>query len=73
VFLYPVGSVGHVLHSDAPRPQNIDELFFLLGLKWYGFDKKCIGTPYAKLVAFHTFLHLVGSMGHVVLFVASGV
>jgi hypothetical protein len=24
-------------------------------------------------VAFHTFLHLVGSMGHIVLFVASGV
>jgi hypothetical protein len=28
---------------------------------WYGFDKRCIGTHYAKLV----FLQQVGSAGHI--------
>jgi hypothetical protein len=34
----------------------------VLGSDWYGFDKKLIGSRYAKLV----FLHPVGSVGHVV-------
>jgi hypothetical protein len=31
VFLQLVGSVRHILNSDASRLQNIDALFFMLG------------------------------------------
>jgi hypothetical protein len=31
VFLHPVGSAGHVVHSCASEQQNIDALFFMLG------------------------------------------
>jgi hypothetical protein len=31
VFLYSLGSVGHVVHSSASGPQNIDALFFMHG------------------------------------------
>jgi hypothetical protein len=34
VFLHPVGSTGHVVHSGASRVQNIDTLFFML--EWAG-------------------------------------
>jgi hypothetical protein len=35
-FLHSVGSAGHVVHSCASEPQNIDALFFLL--RWARFD-----------------------------------
>jgi hypothetical protein len=31
VFLHLVGTSGHVVHSDAFRPRNIDAQFFMLG------------------------------------------
>jgi hypothetical protein len=31
VFLHQVGSAGHVVHSGASGPPNIDALFFLIG------------------------------------------
>jgi hypothetical protein len=62
VFLHPVGSAGHVVHSGSPEPQNINELFFMLGWLRCGFHKKCTRTRYAELL----FLHPVGSVGHIV-------
>jgi hypothetical protein len=59
VFLHPVGSVGHVVHSSV---RNVDALFFVLGWDLYGFGKKGIGTRYTELV----FLHLFGSAGQAV-------
>jgi hypothetical protein len=48
----------------ASRALNIDALFLMLWWDWYGYDKKCAGIHYAKLV----FLHQVGSKGHIVHF-----
>jgi hypothetical protein len=77
--LHPVESAGHIMHpvrprhemsthyfsfSGASRALNIDALFLMLGWDWYGYDKKCAGIHYAKLV----FLHQVGSKGHIVHF-----
>jgi hypothetical protein len=53
--------VGHILHSGV---QNIGVLCFMLDWDLHGFHKKRAGTRCAELV----FLHLVGSMGHVVHF-----
>jgi hypothetical protein len=67
LFLPPVGSAGHIVHSSASGARNVDTLFFMLGWDQYGFDNKCIGTHYAELL----FSHSVGSVGHVLHFSAS--
>jgi hypothetical protein len=68
VFLHPVLSAGHVVHSDACGAQNFDALFFMLGWDCCHFHKKCVGTRYVELVS----LHLVGYAGHVEHLGASG-
>jgi hypothetical protein len=60
--------VGHVVHSDASGPRNIDALFFLLLWTWCSFYKKRVETRYVQLVFFHP----VGFAGHVVHSGASG-
>jgi hypothetical protein len=40
VFLHPVGSVGHVVHSGVYRARNVEALFFLLRWDQNGFHKK---------------------------------
>jgi hypothetical protein len=56
------------VNSGAPGAQNVNKVFFMVGVGPYRFDKKRPGTRYAKLV----FLHPVGSVGHVVYSIASG-
>jgi hypothetical protein len=62
MILHPVGSVGHIMHSDASGTRKVDVLVFMLGWDQYGFHKKRTWTPYAELV----FLHPVGYTVHVV-------
>jgi hypothetical protein len=62
VFLYPVGSTGHVVQSGATGTQNVDALFFMLAWPRYGFHNKRVGRCYAELM----FLHPNGSTGHLV-------
>jgi hypothetical protein len=61
VFLHPVGSVGHLVHSRASAHAKRFPIFFMLQWDRYGFDKKRIGTRYAELM----FLHSLRSTGHV--------
>jgi hypothetical protein len=61
VFLHPMGSAGHVVHSGASGVRNVDALFFMLGWDPYRYHKKHAGTCYAELV----FLHLVGCAGNI--------
>jgi hypothetical protein len=58
VFLHPVGSTGHVVHSARPGCETSEHYFSCLGGS--GMDsKKHNGTHYVELV----FLHLAGSAG----------
>jgi hypothetical protein len=68
MFLYPVGSPGHVVQSGVSTVRNIDALFFKLKWDRYGFEKKCDKTRYAELL----FLYPMGSVDHVVHFGESG-
>jgi hypothetical protein len=68
VFLHPVGSVSHIVHSGASAAQNVEEVFFTIGWASCGFYKKSDGPRYSELV----FLHSEGSVGHVVHSGASG-
>jgi hypothetical protein len=68
VFLHPVGSASHVVHSSVSEARNSDTLFFMLRWDMYGVNKKHTGTHYADLV----FLHPMGFAGHVVHSSASG-
>jgi hypothetical protein len=60
VFLHPVGTTGHVVHSGASGERNMIALFFILKWDWYGFGKKHVGTQYVKVMFFHP----VGSVAH---------
>jgi hypothetical protein len=53
LFLYLMGSAGHIVYSGASGAQNIGALFFMLGYDRYGFNKKRAGTCYAELVFSH--------------------
>jgi hypothetical protein len=68
LFLHPVASTSHVVHSYASGAQILDTLYFMQRRDRCGFHKKHVGTRYAKLVFFHP----VGSTGHVVHFGAFG-
>jgi hypothetical protein len=68
LFLHPVESAGHVLHSGASKSCNIDALFIMLEWARCGFHSKCVGTRYTEL----EFLHPLGSVGHEVHFSVSG-
>jgi hypothetical protein len=57
VFLHPVGSAGHILHSGVLEAQKGGH-FFTLGLDRYRFRKKSDGRCYIE----HVFLHPVGSV-----------
>jgi hypothetical protein len=67
VFLHPVRSAGHIVHSSVSRARNIVALFFILRWDRYGLDRKHGETSYTDLL----FLHPVGSAGHVVHSIAS--
>jgi hypothetical protein len=52
MFLHPIGSIDHVVHSGASRPQNVDVLVFMLRWEMCCFYKKYTRTNYIELVFF---------------------
>jgi hypothetical protein len=68
VFLHPMGSIGHIVHSVRPGCEMSMHYFFMLKWAQCGFHKKRIRTSYTAL----GFLQPMGSAGHVVHSGASG-
>jgi hypothetical protein len=68
VFLHPVTSVGHVVHSGAFEARNVVALFFMLKWARFGSNKSALGHVTPKLC----FLHPVRSTCRVVQSGASG-
>jgi hypothetical protein len=62
VFLHPVRSTGHIVHSGAPGSETSTDCFSCSGGPGGVSVKMHTATCYAE----HVFLHLVGSAGHVV-------
>jgi hypothetical protein len=52
VFLHPVGSAGHIVHSGAYGLQNVNALILMMGWDLCGFHKKHARTRYTELVFF---------------------
>jgi hypothetical protein len=68
VFLYPVGSAGHIVHSGAFGARNVDALFFTPGWDRYGFNKK---APWQRTLYFCFCIRW--DPGHIVHSTTSGV